>query len=106
MPPGRLHTQPKAADCSLPSPAQPARAPCRDPHMPGFFSGHRICHHSETACCAGFWARHRNDFTLGQVAQRIGAVEFVQDDDVMSLTAGGDHGEAAGKRTRRVPTRK
>lgn len=48
-----------------------------DPHMRGFLSGHRICHHSGTACCRGFWNRHKNDFTLGQIAQRIGFVTFV-----------------------------
>jgi len=51
-----------------------------DPHMPGYFSRHRICHHSDDACCAGFWARHKDAFTLGQLAQRLGRVEFVDDD--------------------------
>lgn len=44
------------------------------------FSGHRICHHSRDACCAGFWSRHKNDFALGQIAQRLRMVEFVSDD--------------------------
>ncbi len=46
----------------------------------GGFEGHRICHHSENACCAGFWARHKDDFQLGQIAQRLNMVEFVNDD--------------------------
>ena len=49
-----------------------------DPH--GGFAGHRICHHSADACCAGFWGRHRNDFAIGQIAQRLGIVELVSDD--------------------------
>jgi hypothetical protein len=43
----------------------------KDPYVPGFFSGHRICHHSEKAVCRGFWNRHKNDFALGQIAQRL-----------------------------------
>jgi hypothetical protein len=51
-----------------------------DPRMPGFFAGHRVCHHSDDAVCAGFWARHRNHFTLGQLIQRLGLVELVDQD--------------------------
>ena len=51
-----------------------------DPSMPGHFTGYRICHHSDDACCAGFWARHRDDFALGQVAQRLGLVAYVEVD--------------------------
>jgi hypothetical protein len=50
----------------------------RDPHMG--FKGHRICHHSKSACCRGFWNRHKNEFPAGQLAQRLGFVEFVSDD--------------------------
>ena len=50
-----------------------------DPH--GGFAGHRICHHSETLCCRGFWVRHKDAFTLGQVAQRLGLVHFTDDKD-------------------------
>lgn len=46
----------------------------------GGFNGHRICHHSRNVCCAGFWVRHKNEFNLGQVAQRLNAVEFVEVD--------------------------
>lgn len=46
----------------------------------GGFNGHRICHHSKDACCAGFWARHKDSFQLGQIAQRMEMVELVQDD--------------------------
>lgn len=49
-----------------------------DPY--GGFRGHRICHHSRDACCAGFWARHKDDFQMGQIAQRLGMVTMVDDD--------------------------
>jgi hypothetical protein len=52
----------------------------RDPHLPGHFRGHRVCHHSQDAVCAGFWARYRDNFDLGQLAQRLNVVEFVDDD--------------------------
>jgi hypothetical protein len=45
--------------------------------MAGFFSGHRICHHSDEAICAGFWERHKDDFAMGQLAGRLGLVEKV-----------------------------
>ncbi len=48
-----------------------------DKHMPGYFRGHRICHHSKDVCCRGFWNRHKDKFTLGQIAQRMGWVRFV-----------------------------
>jgi hypothetical protein len=51
-----------------------------DPHLAGFFQTSRICHHSTDAVCAGFWQRHKDDFTLGQLAQRLGLVCFVQED--------------------------
>jgi hypothetical protein len=50
--------------------------------MAGFFSGYRICHHTRKACCRGFWDRHKNDFTLGQLAQRLGFVEFTNEDNL------------------------
>lgn len=53
-------------------------AEVRDPHVG--FRAHRICHHSDSACCRGFWEAHRDEFPLGQVAQRLGLVEFVEDD--------------------------
>ena len=46
----------------------------------GGFSGYRICHHSNIACCRGFWNRHKYKFMLGQVAQRLGLVQFVKHD--------------------------
>jgi hypothetical protein len=52
-----------------------------DPHMPGYFTGHRVCHHTNSpneACCAGFWARHKSSFTMGQLAQRLGWVRKVR----------------------------
>lgn len=51
-----------------------------DPNMAGFFTGHRVCHHSEDVCCRGFWDKHKDHFTLGQLAQRLNAVEFVRVD--------------------------
>ncbi len=45
----------------------------------GGFAEHRICHHSEDACCAGFWNAHKDEFQLGQIAQRLNAVLFVDD---------------------------
>jgi hypothetical protein len=65
-------------DCSLDVTALEAQI--RDPRMPGFFEGYRICHHSTRAVCAGFWARHKWSFTLGQIATRLGFVRLVDED--------------------------
>lgn len=46
----------------------------------GGFRGHRICHHSDDVCCRGFWNRHKDQFAMGQVAQRLGWVQFVDVD--------------------------
>lgn len=46
----------------------------------GGFKGHRICHHSDGACCQGFWNRHKDEFAAGQIAQRLGLVVFVEED--------------------------
>jgi hypothetical protein len=51
----------------------------RDPAMHGHFRGYRICHYSPNAVCAGFWARYRDHFDLGQLAQRLKFVAFVDD---------------------------
>lgn len=54
-----------------------------DPHMEGYFRGHRVCHHAPNnsqVCCRGFWEKHKDHFTLGQVAQRLNMVEFVNVD--------------------------
>lgn len=51
-----------------------------DPRMEGHFKGSRICHHSRDAVCAGFWKRHRDHYDAGQIAQRLGIVELVDDD--------------------------
>lgn len=54
-----------------------------DPKMAGYFTGYRECHHAPRGrgvCCAGFWARHGNDFTAGQLAQRLKYVEMVEVD--------------------------
>jgi hypothetical protein len=54
----------------------------RDNH--GGFKDYRACHHasSNVVCCRGFWDHHRDDFQLGQIAQRFNAVEFVDVDDL------------------------
>lgn len=51
-----------------------------DTYMEGFFTGYRICHHSKDACCRGFWDRHHDHFTLGQIATRLGLVTIVDVD--------------------------
>lgn len=50
----------------------------RDPYVG--FKGYRICHHSKDVCCRGFWDHHKDEFALGQIAQRLNAVEFVDVD--------------------------
>jgi hypothetical protein len=46
----------------------------------GGFKGSRICHHSDSATCRGFWNRHKDKFAAGQIAQRLGMVDFVDHD--------------------------
>jgi hypothetical protein len=58
-------------------------AQVRDPH--GGFRDFRICHHSEKLCCRGFWDRHKDEFQLGQIAQRLGLVEFVTEDSLKKV---------------------
>jgi uncharacterized protein (DUF3820 family) len=53
-----------------------------DPH--GGFRGHRICHHSNDVCCRGFWEAHKDEFPMGQIAQRLDMVEFVDVDTLSS----------------------
>jgi len=50
-----------------------------NPLMKGHFNGWRICHHSKALCCRGFWDRHKDHFDLGKIAQRLGFVEFVEE---------------------------
>ena len=50
----------------------------RDPYVG--FKGHRICHHTKDVCCRGFWNAHKDEFAMGQIAQRLGFVEFVSVD--------------------------
>jgi hypothetical protein len=55
----------------------------RDKKMRGFFKAYRECHHAKRGskvCCRGFWNAHMNDFAIGQIAQRLGLVEFVEID--------------------------
>ncbi len=51
-----------------------------DPRMKSFFSGFRLCHHSDTACCRGFWDRHKDHFAAGQIAQRLKLIDLVEHD--------------------------
>lgn len=46
----------------------------------GGFRTYRQCHYSETACCRGFWDKHKDRFQVGQLAQRLNFVEFVDHD--------------------------
>ena len=46
----------------------------------GFFFSHRVCHHSDDVCCRGFWENHKNEFQMGQIAQRMNMVEIVDVD--------------------------
>lgn len=52
----------------------------RDQHVG--FKSHRVCHHSTDVCCRGFWEAHKDEFQLGQVAQRMNMVEFVDVDNL------------------------
>lgn len=56
-----------------------------DPRMAGHFKGSRLCHHGPSTrraavVCAGFWARHKDHYDAGQIAQRLHLVEFVDVD--------------------------
>ena len=70
------------------SPASPLdlarlEAQIADPRMPGHFAGYRACHHAPPdsgICCAGFWRAHHDDFDGGQLAQRLGLVQYVDVD--------------------------
>lgn len=58
-----------------------------DPQQTGFFKGYRICHATDgeqRICCAGFFARHSEDFQAGQVAKRLGLVKYVTVDHFRS----------------------
>jgi hypothetical protein len=79
----------------------------RDFSVPGFlyFKGHRICHHSTDAVCSTFWTKFRDKFTLGQIAQRLGVVEYVDDDNQKGeATVSNKHQVKRAKRQRRAYT--
>lgn len=62
---------------------QKLEADIADPKMAGYFLGYRACHHAPDrrgVCCAGFWAKHKDHFTAGQLAQRFGLVVLVDVD--------------------------
>ena len=46
----------------------------------GGFKSYRVCHHHDSACCRGFWVRHKDKFQLGQLAQRLDAVVLVEEE--------------------------
>jgi hypothetical protein len=50
----------------------------RDPYVG--FKGHRVCHHTADSCCRGFWMRHKDEFAMGQIAQRLNMVEFTNEE--------------------------
>jgi hypothetical protein len=55
----------------------------RDQHIAAHFKTFRECHHAKQGsgvCCRGFWDHHKDHFDLGQIAQRLGLVEFVEVD--------------------------
>lgn len=62
----------------------------RDKHMG--FRAHRQCHHTggcgepEAACCRGFWNAHKDEFSAGQIAQRLNSVVLV---DLVTAARGG-----------------
>ena len=55
-----------------------------DQECSGFFRSYRICHHAKNTdvCCRGFWNAHKDDFSMGQIAQRMGWVEYVDVDTI------------------------
>ena len=58
----------------------------RDKHMG--FQGYRECHHAPRGsgvCCRGFWNAHKDEFTLGQIAQRLGVVEYIDESDAQRI---------------------
>ena len=53
----------------------------RDEHMG--YKSYRACHQqkrNKSACCRGFWDHHKDEFQLGQLAQRLNMVEYVEPD--------------------------
>lgn len=56
-----------------------------DPY--GSFRTFRACHpdRSGDTCCRGFWDKHKDEFTIGQLAQRLNCVAFVIVDNLEDL---------------------
>ena len=48
----------------------------------GDFKNHRTCHHSKDVCCRGFYNVHKDSYWVTQIAQRLGMVLFVKEDDM------------------------
>ena len=55
--------------------AKALEEPLKDPHMG--MTGYRVCHHHTRAVCRGFWNRHKDEFPIGQIAQRLKKVILV-----------------------------
>ena len=36
-----------------------------------------VCHKTDDVCCKGYWDSHKNDFTVGQIAQRLNLIKEV-----------------------------
>jgi hypothetical protein len=67
--------------CHNDSPLDPAALEdaVRDKYIA--FKGYRECHHAKHGsgvCCRRFWNRHKDEFAAGQIAQRLGLVEFAE----------------------------
>ena len=47
----------------------------------GGFKRFRACHHAtRRVVCRGFWDKYKNEFQMGQIAQRLNIVQFVNVD--------------------------
>lgn len=82
-----LKVRDKQCETCIYTPRTPVRATVEeleaevaDERCPGFFKGSRLCHYHEHITCRGFWNRHKDKFTAGQVAQRLNMVEFTTED--------------------------
>ena len=86
---GTFRVQRRMCDSCIYKPESPLdlkrlEAQVADPH--GGFKTFRVCHHSKDVCCRGFWEAHKNEFPVGQLAQRLDIVEFVEVDTLARFT--------------------
>ena len=42
-----------------------------------FFICHKATLENDKVCCRGFWDKHKHDFNLGRIAQRLNCVQMV-----------------------------